>query len=1309
MLFIAGRALAWENRPFKFFTVSEGLPTASVGCCCQDVFGRIWLGTKDGICYYDGYSFHALENPRYNELFGGSVISMTSDGENTIWFASSSGVGYIDTYTDEIRRIENIPDAGVRDIVVDPAGDVWLSFPSMICLYDMNKGCIIHTISTESGSVDLTLLEDGRILFVSSKGVVSVYDKVSGNMSSYRILSVKEVSEGINIEHVAKAREGYAIVSTSDYNIFELDLDNGVSRKVFNTVHAQKASIITCLSFIDDEYWIGTADGIHIMDRNWENADYLAFNRDSQDAYSGDNIRCIYPDRSGNVWVGTNGGLKQFINDESSYRSFVTGSSPGSISGQTIRTIVPDEDGRIWIGSEEGEICRFDPKTGLFRRFTEQINVARGTSITGMLIADGLLWVATYGNGIVIYDMASGVVKKRFEQAPTYCLDIIRSHNGDVYAAAAAGLYKYDPDMDSFRQVNAVGKQFVHTVLEDRFSRLWIGTFGSGLGVMDPATGDFMQITVRDESFGLKSNYISSFFEDSSGNIWFTTDGGGIARLQLNEAGDVQYPIIHFTRQEGFPTNNTCAITEDRNGKLWVSTSNGLVEFNPEHGTVDRVYMQANTIIGGSFVYGACFHSPDGTTYMGTSKGMAAFNLEKFSGAVNTTPLLITDIHTAREGQIVPLREEGHSVTTTREIKVRYKDLPYISFTFYPVDFSSLNNNEFEYSLKGYKRNSSVVTSNNTATYTDLPPGKYQFMVKLVPSNSPEASRTVDITVIPPWYRSIPAWIAYFTVFLATLALVAHMRIRHQKEEHDRRIARLETTKQKELYDAKINFFTNITHEVRTPLTLIKIPLEKILDGDCVPEKWRSELLMIQANTNRLLKLTNRMLDINKIEVMKSQLSFEDTDIRAIVERSCSYFDAAVNEQGMVFDRILPKDPLVVSCNEEAIESIVCNLLSNAIKHCSSSIGLQLECMEEKAVIRVSNDGHRIPEKEHEKIFEAFYQAEDGSLDRKAEGTGLGLTYSRSLARLHTGSLYLDTSVKDVNEFVLELPLHQKLDINNKKDETTMEVSPEEQEQEFDTSRYNILIVEDDREMRILLGKELSENYNILLASNGKEALGIIEDKRVDMVISDIMMPIMDGCELCNAIKSDLDTSHIPVILLTAAVGIDTHIKTLRVGADGYIEKPFSMTLVKETAASLFKNREIANKQFINAPLSHFHGMTVSALDQDFMDKFHSLVLEHMSEVDLSMDSMAEMLAMSKSTLYRKLKANTGMSVSEYIRLCRMKKAAELLSSNQYRINEVAYIVGFSSGSYFAANFQKQFGVTPSEFKRQLKDELSAL
>ena len=348
-------------------------------------------------------------------------------------------------------------------------------------------------------------------------------------------------------------------------------------------------------------------------------------------------------------------------------------------------------------------------------------------------------------------------------------------------------------------------------------------------------------------------------------------------------------------------------------------------------------------------------------------------------------------------------------------------------------------------------------------------------------------------------------------------------------------------------------------------------------------------------------------------------------------------------------------------------------------------------------VIRVQNDGIRVPDEESELIFEAFYQ----SKNLEKNGTGLGLTYSRKIATLHNGRLFLDTGVKDLNSFVLEIPLNNVPAAHTDTEETSSANLIEEDITDLPGQKAVVLVVEDNEMMRNLIRDSLIKDYDILTAGDGEEALSIVRSSRVDLVVSDIMMPKMDGCELCNAIKEDISLSHIPVLLLTAAVGVETHIRSLKSGADAYIEKPFKMDVLRANISNLFRNRDIRNEQFSSSPLSHYSFSNVSKVELDFMNSLHSFILDHISETNLSLDRLAEAMAVSRATLTRKVKADTGMTVNEYVRICRLKKAVELLAENNYRINEVAYLVGFSSPSYFTLSFQKQFGKLPSEFTKK--------
>lgn len=421
-----------------------------------------------------------------------------------------------------------------------------------------------------------------------------------------------------------------------------------------------------------------------------------------------------------------------------------------------------------------------------------------------------------------------------------------------------------------------------------------------------------------------------------------------------------------------------------------------------------------------------------------------------------------------------------------------------------------------------------------------------------------------------------------------------------------------------------------------------------------------------------------------------------------ILKNVSDTFGGILSEKGIKMELNLPEEDIVLNCDRTAADSILTNLLSNAMKYCDSRISVDLYKVGNTVSFSVSSDGKLIPPEESEKIFDTFYQSK--AIDSK--GTGIGLTFARSLARKQGGNLYLDTSVKDMNSFVLELPAGSSVQENRDEDNATDNINGGEDTTATEAlNEAHMLVVEDDDSLRTIIANVLSADYPVLTASDGEEAAGLLERNNIEVVISDIMMPKMNGYELCNLIKSNISYSHISVILLTAAAGTDTQLKTLRCGADSYLEKPFSMNVLRTTIENIRLNRKIRNGQFASFPLSKMEINVSGNTEAEFMDRLHSIVLEHMSDTEMTTTELAEMMRIPRKTLIYKLKINTGLSINEYIRLCRLKKAAELLSENKYKVKEVAYYVGYSSSSYFAKHFTAQFGMTPTEFLMQQKGE----
>ena len=518
-----------------------------------------------------------------------------------------------------------------------------------------------------------------------------------------------------------------------------------------------------------------------------------------------------------------------------------------------------------------------------------------------------------------------------------------------------------------------------------------------------------------------------------------------------------------------------------------------------------------------------------------------------------------------------------------------------------------------------------------------------------------------------------------------------------------------EIEKEKELYESKVNFFTEIAHEVRTPLTLINGPLEAIQEEDIPEVKKKKYISVIVENTKRLLELTGQLLDFQKIGANKLSMKFESVDIVALLKGIVARFEVTFNLNNKELILKLLEEEVWAAVDKEAITKIVSNLLNNALKYATKHIQVELEKDKSYFTIRVISDGNKIPEEVSQYIFEPFYQMEKGEMPKN--GVGIGLSLARSLASLHKGTLSLDTTYEKENIFVLTVPLNKEgISLQNSKvvQKDIVELD-EETSVETDMHGYTLLLVEDNENMLTFISERLRESFTVETAKNGVEAVEVLKSSHVDLIISDIMMPVMNGYQLCKEVKSDLELSHIPVIFLTAKNDIDSKINGLKYGAEAYVEKPFSFGYLKEQVLSLLNNRRREREAFSKRPFFSVDNMQMNKADEEFMNKVIRIIEDNITDDNFGVEKMADILCMSRSSLLRKIKTIFNLSPLDFIRLIRLKKAAEYIQEGKYRIGDICYMVGINSPSYFSKLFLKQFGMTPKDFEKQYQSGKQAI
>lgn len=823
---------------------------------------------------------------------------------------------------------------------------------------------------------------------------------------------------------------------------------------------------------------------------------------------------------------------------------------------------------------------------------------------------------------------------------------------------------------------------------------------GNGVWRYTPSTGKYKRYVSGETSrSGLRSNSISSFMEDSRGNVWVSTDRGGISRYNKKEDNFTSFGI-----EEGLPDDVAYNILEDNNGNLWFGTNKGLVKFNPDTRAV-RVFTVKDGLPNNQFNYNSAIKANDGLFYFGSIGGIIAFNPDKEDNQTMQSSLYFTQLRILNEEVTVdtknsPLKE---NIMFTRRLTLPY-DMATFSLRVVSPSFGVTSGSMYSYKLEPV--NSEWISmSGNQISFANLPPGTYNLCVK-VDTHGQTITKSLEIVITPPWYSSKWAYLAYIILIVAGVMLWFVLYRNHKEKQLRERQHLFAVNKEKELYQNKVNFFTEVAHEIRTPLTLIDAPLEAIEEIGINNSRVQHYLKVTRQNTKRLLNLTGQLLDFQKIDSNRLTFKYENVDISALVNETIDRFEPAMTLKNKELIRNVADEPVIVSTDREAVIKILSNLLNNALKYARRRVKVSLTTDDSNFIIKVTSDGDKISDSEKKLIFKRFYQIDKSNSGEN--GVGIGLPLSLSLASLLGGSLELADDGSDGNTFVAILPQNKEgIKHNNKLTVDTSDYLLEEETNQAkeNTGGYTVLIVEDNDNMREFLAEQANMSFTIETARNGKEALEKLAGSHIDLIVSDVMMPEMDGFSLCKAVKADINLSHIPIVFITAKNDLESKIKGLQLGAEAYIEKPFSVKFFRQLIRSLLDNRRRERESFSKKPFFNMDNMHMTKADEEFMNKVIKIIEDNVGEDNFNVECMADILCMSHSSLLRKIKSVFNMSPVELIRLIKLKKAAELIQEGKHLIGDICYMVGISSPSYFSKLFFKQFGISPKDFEKQCREK----
>lgn len=1295
-----------QSYPFIHINSENGLSQSNVKSILQDSYGFFWFGTKNGLNRYDGcsimqYDCKDMTVPCNNH----NISALCEDDEKQIWVGTDEGVYRYNPISDVFTFMKQPAKDGVvmKDWVAsirkDGAGNMWIVLPGQ-GIFRYHNGALHHYSFKDVKPSDLCVCSNGDVW-------------TSGwYMGLYRYNPYSDKFEAVGQDATGHAMTLLEIntLSPQGDNLI-LAIQNGMLKK-YNCKSKQlldvelqdfSSTIVRNATAYGDEIWVGTYNGLYILNEKEHRVKHFKQHPYMPVGISDNIIYTTYRDKEGGMWLGTMfGGVNYLPNNGIRFSRYQPDAQDNSLSSRRIRELCEDGNGNLWIGTEDNgfNLLSLSDHSIQHRALMEN---DKSIKITLAI---------TNGNGNVYYS----VIKKGLVQidkngkAYFYSLHDMQVE-GNIYAIYSdrdknlwigtdMGMYCAGQGRFTFDKVAQLGDNWFYDIMQERNGDLWFASMGKGVWRYTAASRQFVQYK-NDEKVenSLSSNSVSSIMQDSKGQVWFSTDRGGICRFNRDKEN-----FTRFSIEEGLPDDVAYKILEDGSGNLWFGTNHGLVCFNPDRKSI-RVFGVKDGLCGNQFNYKSAVKASDGNFYFGTIEGLISFNPAMMGTTTKEHPVFITKISIFNEDLTVnsphsPLKQSAFA--TTKIV------LPYnrtnISFEFAMLSYSNAQSNRYYYKLSPIDKQWIDNGNSNRISYAKLLPGRYELQISAAADASMQGEnvRTLTIVVLPPWWWSPIAIILYVVFGLLAITLWFLWYRRYKNRQLMERQKLFEVEKEKELYENKVSFFTEIAHEIRTPLTLINGPLEIIEEMDIKDNKLLKNLQVIAQNTKRLLDLVAQLFEFQKVGENKFKLNFEVVDISFLLQETINRFEPTFTHKNkeIIIDYIEPD--VMAKVDKESITKILSNLLNNALKYGQHHVEVGLHVLDDNFVVSVASDGPKIPVSKAKQIFEPFVQLnnEEGS---NRQGVGIGLALSITLAHMHKGELYLDVERKE-NTFILTIPTHIKESISQ--EELMGQVHfplNENLPEETNTKGNVILIVEDDEEILQFMKERLAEFYIVETALNGEPALDILHKDHIDLVISDVMMPHMDGMELCKAVKSDINLSHIPFIFLTAKNDINSKIQGLKMGAEAYIEKPFSFEYLKTQINSLLNNRQKEREAFSKRPFFSIENMQMSREDEEFMNKVMKVINDNINDETFNVESMADALCMSRSSLLRKIKTLFNLSPIDFIRLIRLKRAAELIQEGKYRVGEICYMVGFSSHSYFSKLFCKQFGMPPKDFEKQVE------
>lgn len=1320
---------------FDIFTQEEGLPNNQIQYIYRDSKGWMWLGTSQGLSRFDGYSFvNFLSDPNDSLSLSGNLVRVITEDENGNLLVGTENGGL--NIFDRGREIfyhpfENSPayrfrNISVNDIVKDEKGNYWLGTDLNVMIMDtLGNLSELDAVAVPenrrlAGSYvrNLKFDQQGKLWIGTNSGVF-IYDPSAGKLEVFDL----PFSEDQNTEiwELYLDEEGLIWIGTYSAGLYIVDpVQKKILRNELNTPALRTETVKAISKGIFGEYWIGTRGGLIRYSKTQGVTGFFKNSLEDPKSLSNSSVLSIFNDPYGETWIGTRGGLNLLARSKQVFQDFTA--LPGNnryLNSSTVYTFWIDSRDRIWIGTEDGGINIFDPATKTYEYLMAGRNNPKALSQNCikdfMEDGNGKLWVATFMGGIDVIDLKTRNVKYYSHDpgvsgslSDNRVWGICMDRDKQIWVATTGGVDRFDKQSGNFihyPQIN--GNDIVSWIESDSEGNLWIG--GSDeLIVFNPE-----QNTVK-RFF----EYTRGVFEDSRNRIWIATNDRGIALYSANDG-----PLKYYGEEDGLANKQALCILEDDENNLWISTSNGLSKFSPENNLFQN-FTTRDGLGNNQFCYGAAYKTSTGELLFGSISGFNKFNPADILPVDADVPLVFTDLKIFNKRVSIGRDEKDvlqKSITETGHLILDYTQNVF-TLEFAALNYVNSEKNMYSYMLEGFNREWIGPSRDRIATFTNLNPGDYTLRVKRVLPGNKEGGKELQlaITILPPFWKT--AWFItlIITVILILIYVLVTFFINREKIKNQLMMERVNARKLHELDMMKLKFFTNVSHEIRTPLTLIIGPLEKMINGGLSGEQVKENLRLMHRNAQNLDKLITQLLDFRKLQSGNLKLNLTEADLVDFIRNIVNSFSDYAAEKDIRLSFTSLKKRLFVAFDPDKIEKILNNLLSNAFKFTgpkdtiavslalvfdSNEENLSEESIENQYIeITVRDTGKGITSNNLEKIFMRFFQS--GDSDEKS-GVGIGLALVKELVSLHKGKITVTSKPGKGTKFTIRLPYNVKAEAVQSEDldqtgaaEVPVEAKGEEDIPENLNSRV-MLIVEDNADVRSFIRSHFNAFYRIAEAVNGEEGWEKALDLVPDVVVSDIKMPKMDGYELVKRLKNDERTSHIPVLLLTAMHSKEHELKGLTTGADDYITKPFDISVLQAKVDNLLSIRDSLKERFASTVVLEPTNVVISSPDERFLKKAIDVVEANISDYDLDIESFSQKVGVSRMQLYRKLHALTNMTVKEFIRHIRLKRATQLLVQQKMTISEIAFEVGFKDLSHFRKCFKREFGMSAKEYISQ--------